>query len=390
MKRVLFLFNHDAPHQVAHLAGTAASFASTYPQMRTVIAHAGTRIRQAVEQFVPPDAAERIEWAELRLPPIAAAATGILDRVLPASRLYRLRAHLSLFASVDAVVSTERTCLRLKRHLPPGRMPAFVRMPHGAGDRSVTYHPDYRRFDLVLASGRKTFNELVRREVAAERIRIVGYPKFDTIDVSAKPRFFADERPVVVYNPHFDPHLSSWYDHGPDLLRWFAGGAGQRFSLIFAPHVMLFRKKLHISPEYRVARVRPDIPAEVRSASNILIDTDSPRLFDMSYMLAADAYIGDVSSQIYEFLARPRAAFFLAGRGGADEEGHLFRQAGPVFEGLDDLTRALSDWRQIGAAHRKAQEDLFDETFSRDGQPANLRAAQAIADFVVQRGAGDA
>lgn len=389
MKRVLFLFNHDAPHQVAHLAGTAAAFAVAYPQMRTVIAHAGARIRQAVEQFVTPDAAARIEWAELRLPPVAAAATRILDRVLPASRLYRLRANHALFASADAVVSTERTCLRLKRHLPADRMPRFVRMPHGAGDRGVTYHPDYRRFDLVLASGRKTFNELVRRGVAAERIRIVGYPKFDAIDISAKPRFFAGERPVVVYNPHFDPHLSSWYDHGPDLLRWFASDAGQGFNLIFAPHVMLFRKKLHVSPEYRVARMRPDIPPEARSADNILLDTDGPRLFDMSYMLAADAYIGDVSSQIYEFLARPRPAFFLTGRG-AEDKGHLFRRAGPVFDGLDDLTRALPDWRRIGAVRREAQRDLFDETFSREEQPANLRAARAIADLVMRQDAGDA
>ena len=385
MTRVLFLFNHEAPHQVAHLAGIVEAFAAAYPQIETVVACAGPRIRRSVEQVVPPVAAATIRWVELTLPSPAAAAARVLDRVLPASRLLRLRANRALFASADVIVSTERTCLRLKRYLYPAAMPRFVRVPHGAGDRSVTYHPDYRRFDLVLASGPKARDELVKRGVDPGRVRVVGYPKFDQVDLSAKPSFFSDANPVFVYNPHFDPHLSSWYDFGPDLLRWFAGPAGRPYNLIFAPHVMLFRKKLHISPEYRVARMRPDIPEEAIGADNILLDVDGPRLFDMSYMLAADAYVGDVSSQIYEFLARPRSAFFLEGEAvaskGSDE--HVFKRAGPVFRQVEDLTAALPAWQAIGAEYREAQRALFDHTFSREAQPANVRAAHAIAELVL-------
>ena len=386
MKRVVFLFNHDAPHQVAHLAGPAAAFAAAYPAAKTVIAYATPRIRAAIEALVPPSAARLLHWHELTLPGWA-AGIAVLDKVLPASRLLRLRTHLPLFAGADILVSTERTCLRLKTYIPPHAQPRFVRVPHGAGDRNVTYHSDFRRFDMVLASGRKAFDELVKARVSPQRIRIVGYPKFDAVDLDAKRTFFDNSRPIFVYNPHFDPHLSSWYKAGPDLLRWFGSPQGQQFNLIFAPHVMLFRKRLHISPEYRVARWRPDVPPEARGARNILIDTDGPRLFDMSYMLAADGYVGDFSSQIYEFLLRPRPAFFLDLRGGAasgEDARHVFRQAGPVLNSLSALTAALPCWREAGAEFRTAQQALFERTFSRTDQPADQRAAAAIAELLEQ------
>lgn len=384
MKRVVFLFNHDAPHQVAHLAGPAAAFAEAYPAVTTIIAYATPRIKAAVAALMSPSAIRALEWYELTLPSWANVARQ-LDRVLPASRILRLRAHLPFFASADVVVSTERTCLRLQHLLPAATMPRFVRVPHGAGDRNVTYHPDFRRFDLVLASGQKAADELVKQGILAERIRIVGYPKFDAVDLAGKRRFFDNDRPVFVYNPHFDPHLSSWYKAGPDLLQWFARPANREFNLIFAPHVMLFRKRLHISPEYKVARLCPAVPEEARTASNILIDTDSPRLFDMSYTLSADAYVGDFSSQIYEFLAHPRPAFFLDMRGKPDEaedERHVFRQAGPVFDHLQDLTSALPRWREFVSQYAAAQQALFDHTFSRTEQPANRRAAAAIAELL--------
>ena len=137
-------------------------------------------------------------------------------------------AHADLFASVDMVVSTERTCLRVKRHIR-GRMPQFAIVPHGAGDRNVSYHPDFARFDLVLVAGQKVVEQMVAHGVAPDRLRITGYPKFDSIDWARRFDPFGNGRPTFVYNPHFDPKLSSWYDMGPGLLRWFAGPQGQAY-----------------------------------------------------------------------------------------------------------------------------------------------------------------
>ncbi len=386
--RVVFLFNHDAAHQVAHLAGIAAAMTRTHPEVETVIAYAGPMIRTRIEGLIDEKSAGAIRWHELTLGPIARTAAGVLDKVLPASRLMRLRSHVPLFASADMIVSTERTCLRLKKRIPADAMPLFAKVPHGAGDRSVSYHPDYRRFDRSFVAGRKVVDQLVAHGVEPEKLVVIGYPKFENIDLAARPDLFDTKRPTVVYNPHFDPNLSSWYDHGPDILRWFASEAGQRFNLIFAPHVMLFRKELHVSPEYGIARRRSDIPEEARTAANILIDTDSPRLFDMTYTLAADAYLGDASSQIYEFLVRPRPAFFFDARRDVkaeDDEWHLFWECGPVVRRVDELTGLLPEMQAIGERYRARQEELFAYTIDLGDRPASERAADAIVAAIKDR-----
>ena len=388
MARAVFLFNHDAAHQVSHLAPIAGAMARHHPEVETTVAYASQTVRAQIERLVRPEDAARMGWHELALPRPIAAATGVLDKIAPVTRLARLRLHQPLFKASDAVVSTERTCLRVKRRLRPGTAPLFIRVPHGTGDRSVTFHPDHRQFDLSLVAGPKLKEQLVANGVDAAKIEVTGYSKFEGIDFDAQPDFFGNGRPTFVYNPHFDPHLSSWYDAGPDVLRWFASEAGQAYNLIFAPHVMLFRKSVHISPEYKVGRVRPDIPDEALAAPNILIDTDGPRLFDMSYMLAAEGYIGDASSQIYEFLMRPRPVFLLdpnAALGSQGEDVLPFLRTGPRVESVNDLGSAIGGWEEIGSRYRAEQERLIAHTFALSEVPASQRAADAIAAAIARR-----
>lgn len=380
MKLILFLFNHDAAHQVAHLAGVARAMALASDSLVETIVAVAPEIADHVRTGLG-DALGAVTWVDLALPAWLSAIAAPADLVLPARRLLRLRHFAPLFTSCDILVSTERTCLRAKAHMP-GATTLFAAIPHGAGDRNVSYHPDYAKFDLVLVAGAKVREAMVAVGVPPDRVRLVGYPKFDSIAPNPDRRWFgSDLRPTILYNPHFDPHLSSWYRLGPNLLEWAAGPEGQAFTWVFAPHVMLFRKRLHVSPEYRVARLRPDIPVAAQRADNILIDVDSPRLFDMSYTASADMYIGDMSSQIYEFLERPRPAFFLDTHGGQETEpeaNHLHWRAGPVVQSLRALTTMLGDWRTIGAQYHAAQARLFSETFDRTATPATERAAAAL------------
>ena len=385
MARALFLFNHDAAHQVAHLAPVAAAMGREHRDIETMIAYATPELRARIEQLIDPADSERIVWQELELGGVAGSLCKVFDRLLPASRLARLRVYEPLFRRVDAVISTERTCLRVQQRFGPQTAPLFIRVPHGTGDRSVTFHPDHRKFDLSLVAGPKMAEQLVANGVAAERIRVTGYSKFERIDLSAKPDYFGNGRPTFVYNPHFDPHLSSWYDAGPDLLEWFASAEGQQFNLIFAPHVMLFRKTTHVSPEYRIAKRRPDIPPPALTAQNILIDVDGPRLFDMSYMLSADGYIGDASSQIYEFLMRPRPAFLLDPNGALAKQGENdlpFLGTGRSARNPAELAELLQDWEAIGERFRPRQQELIDHTFSLTEAPPSVRAANAIAEAI--------
>ena len=382
-KRVLFLFNHDAAHQVAHVAGIMAELAVTRPDIETIAAVGTPAIEKQLRAIVSPEAARALTWEDLSLSRLAEAVLTLPNAILPAKRLARLRDNESLFASVDMLVSPERTCLAVKDRLSGGgKCPKFVFVPHGAGDRSVSYHPALSGFDYHLVSGAKVRDEMVAHEIAQpEDVRIIGYAKFDAFPERSGKRLFDNDLPTILYNPHFDPHLSSWYDHGPELLSALAA-MGDRFNLIFAPHVMLWRKHLHISPEYKVARFRPDLPEGIAGRPNVIVDTASPALFDMTYTTAADIYLGDVSSQVYEFLRRPKPCIFIDAAGDG-VEAYPFWKNGPVVEDTAGVIAALDDWEKLGRAYRETQERLFSYTIDHDPKrSASVRGAEAIAELL--------
>ncbi len=388
---ILFLFNHDAAHQAAHIAGIMAQLALQYPHIRVVAACGTAAIEEFIRSLLPPEAAAKTEWRALPVPPFINTALAPLNRIAPVRRLARLHYNLQLFASVDIVVSTERTCLRVKRKLGKAA-PKFAYVPHGSGDRNVAYHPELKQFDIMLLSGQKLIDEMGAHGIAQPgQCHLIGYPKFDTIDRRAGQKFFDNDNPVFLYNPHFDPLLSSYYDSGTAILDYFADNAG-RFNLIFAPHVMLFRKSLHISLEYRTFRRRPDIPERFFHCTNIRIDTGSPLLFDMTYTLAADAYIGDMSSQVYEFLIRRRPCFFIdthsqkITKPASDAKTadpalpYAFWGNGPVVKSADELFALLPDWQEIGARYRSAQDALFSYSIDDNAAVASTRrGADALA-----------
>ena len=387
---VIFLFNHDAGHQVAHLAGIAGAFALQANGVRAVIAYGSAAIRKEVERLLSPEQIAALEWQSLALPEMLRVLTKGLNRLLPIHRILRLYWHNAILRKSLAIVSTERTCLTLKRHWTKFHRkdlcPAFICVPHGSGDRNVSVHPAFRNFDLLMVSGQKVVDQMVEAGVSTpEGCRIIGYAKFDILRGRRAEKFFDNDNPTFLFNPHFDPHMSSWFDYGADILEYFYQNA-DRFNLIFAPHVMLFFKKVHISPEYRVTRKRPDIDPKYYDAPNIRIDVDSARLFDMSYTLSADVYIGDVSSQVYEFLYRPRACFFIDTHSmpssGATPE-YDFWNNGPVARTAKQLLPLLPDHAEIAAQYRNAQEQRMAYTADQsDPRPASERGAEAISHFV--------
>ncbi|MFZ1741563.1 MAG: hypothetical protein WAT93_01850 [Pontixanthobacter sp.] len=387
--KILFLFNHDAAHQAAHIAGIMESMATRHAETSCVAGVGSPEIEHELRKLLSPDAAKKIVWADLSLGKMADLALALPNRIFPARRLARLRTNEDFFGTMDIIVSTERTCLRARKRLRArygDGAPKFAYVPHGSGDRNVAYHPALAQFDIMLLSGKKLIDEMVSRGLTTpEQCHLIGYPKFDAIDTNRKINFFDNDLPTFVYNPHFDPKLSSWYDHGPELLKHFAKLQDQ-FNLIFAPHVMLFRKSLHISLEYRVARRRPDVPEEAYSAPNILVDLDGPRLFDMSYTLSAGAYIGDMSSQIYEFLLKRRPAFFIDTHSvdlPSEEANRAFWQNGPVVRSVDELMDLLPHHREIGSEYRAQQDELFQYTIDNIPEQRSVdRAADVLANLL--------
>ena len=377
MKRVAFLFNHDGAHQVRHSASVIAPLAALGFDV-TVLATSDMLIT-AVRAVVPDGA--RCSFVRLELPAWHRPLVSAANLVMPFGRLDALFTHRDVLRGFDALVVTESTSLFLKR-LPGFSAIKFIRVDHGAGDRSIGYGRAFAGNDLVIVAGEKQR----RRFLAAgllrpDQIAVAGYPKFDTVDLTHKPKLFADHKPVVLYNPHPEARLSSWYGLGRDVLEFFY--ASRDYNLIFAPHVMLFRRRLHISPEFRAARWRRDIPAKYRDCPHMLIDTGSAASLDMTYTRAADIYLGDVSSQVYEFLIRPRPCVFLNAHGAAwrGNPDYAFWNCGLVVERVDDLRPALA---ADHATYRPAQEAAVRDTFSVGELPASTRAADAVAQYLTR------
>ncbi|QPQ54157.1 CDP-glycerol glycerophosphotransferase family protein [Allosphingosinicella flava] len=384
--KIAFLYNHDAIHQIAHTAPIVAALRAMAPEVSVSIL-TSTRAQEArVRLLLSSEVMASVTMTRLKPGLLQASFGWIANAVAPYRRLAVLRNNLDLLAGFDALVVPETTSAFLKTRFGVTG-PKLIYLPHGAGDRSVGFREVTKAFDLVLLSGRKVRD----RMLAAGLIRedghaIVGYPKFDTVDLSARPRLFGDDKPVVLYNPHFDPKLSSWYDLGRSVLDWFA--EQDRYNLIFAPHVMLFRRQLHGSVEHARLRFTGGLSEIYRRYPNIIIDTESQRSVDMTYTLSADIYLGDVSSQIYEWIARPRPAIFLNAHG-AEWQGnanYAHWRLGQVIDRVEALPEALARVAERPDDHAAIQRAAFQETFSLTGERSADRAARAILDFLSRNG----
>lgn len=376
--RVGFLYNHDQIHQIAHSLPIALALRET-PGVEVVLAATNERIEAEIGRLAGPVPVEplRLRSTANRL------AARTVGKLLPAQKLLVYRDNLDFFRSLDALVVSERTSLVLKSRY--GLDLPMILADHGAGDRAIGFNAETARFDLILAAGPKIRDRLVAESGAdPAKIVITGYPKFDLarrapLDLP----FLGNGRPTVLYNPHVSPHLSSWYGMGRQVLDFFL--SSDAYNLIFAPHIMLFERRIAASiDKLRVARPGRLDPKYAR-APHIHVDLGSRASTDMSYTDAADLYLGDVSSQIYEFLRRHRPALFLNPHlvEWEGDPNYAHWQAGRVIEDAGQLEAAL---RASMADHKRlyepVQRKLFDYTFDLTGEPSGVRAARAIRAFL--------
>lgn len=376
--RIGFLYNHDASHQVPHTISIAAALAARGVDVEIFTS---TDEQRAVATALLP-ATAIVQFTMLDIGPVSRAADLLLRHVLPFRRLAILRQNLDVFARLDALVVPETTSTLLKTRFGLTST-KLIYLPHGAGDGAVGFQPATRHMDLVLLSGDKVRDRMLALGLIAESGHsIVGYPKFDHLEGNPEPRLFDNDKPTVLYNPHFNPLLSSWYPLGVDILDWFA--SQDRFNLIVAPHVMLFKRLLHTSLIHRTVRYRRGVPRRFLHHPMIRVDKGSRRSIDMSYVRAADIYIGDASSQIYEWIQRPRPAIFFNTRR-ADWQGaadYRYWALGDVIETIGDLPAALERAMTRPDAFAAVQRQAALDTFSMSAQPAGERAADAILAFM--------
>jgi hypothetical protein len=382
--RIGFLFNHDQIHQVAHSLPIAMVLAKTCPSVETVVITTNDRLFREVERLMSFVGGVRPKHVRLtHKSPLTRGAVHALEGLVPAAKLAIYRDNLDFFRSFDALVVAEKTTALLKTRYGLHDL-KLIHTRHGAGDRAVGFNGASASFDFVLVSGPKIRDRLLAETVLTEdQLALVGYPKFDLLKLKMLPeKLRGNVRPTVLYNPHVSPHLSSWYRHGRAVLDYFLDHP--EYNLIFAPHIMLFERKVAVS----IDRMRLAFPGKLDrrylEAPNIHVDLGSQASTDMSYTQAADIYLGDVSSQIYEYLLNPRPCIFLNSHGVAyqDDPNYLHWSAGQVLSDPAELDQALTDAIANPGRFRAIQRRIFADSIALELTPSSLRAAQAIVQYL--------
>jgi len=380
--RIGFLFNHDQVHQVAHSLPIALALARSGVAAEIIVATTSPRLSAEVIRLGGAEIGRRIALVPLSLRQARSRViANTLEAVVPATKLLVYGDNLDFFRSLDILVVAEKTSLILKTRYGLDRL-RIVHTRHGAGDRAIGFDRASAGFDHVLVSGAKIRDRLVAEaQVDPTRISIIGYPKFDLLPRRGSTHPLLDDgRPVVLYNPHVSPHLSSWYEAGRAVLDWFV--AHEEYHLIFAPHVMLFERPFVLT----IDRLRIDRPGRIAErylrAPNIHIDLGSRASTTMVYTDRADIYLGDASSQVYEFIRRPRPCLFLnthrADWRGDPNFAHW--GCGPVITDPAELEHGLADARLFHErTYRPAQQALFDYSFDLTEEPSSDRAARVLA-----------
>jgi len=362
------------PHQTLHSLPIAMEMASRHPNTQIHVActtEAHLDYARYLASFYPE---ANVQFDLLRMPNI------LRNRVEKhgasiLSKMTSLFLNKKYFSSFQAIVVPERTSLYLKRLGLRG--PRLIWTRHGAGDRAIGFARDVKEFDFVLLSGSKVEKRLLADGSLRPGHYVTGiYAKFDMVRrmEAAQPQLFDNNRPTVLYNPHFNRALSSWSRFGLDTLDFFANQ--NRFNVIFAPHYRLFDQN---------RRLGKQIVRRYAKHSHMIIDPGSTRSIDMTYTRAADLYLGDVSSQIAEFLIKPRPCVFLNGHAEnwAEDPNYQFWNLGQVLDGTEKLDRALERAFIAQSSFLPRQKEYIRETFEfPDEGPTAPVGADAIVNYL--------
>lgn len=260
-------------------------------------------------------------------------------------------------------------------HFDRDRKVKYICTFHGAGDSKVGFDRRFSEYDLLLVSGEELVHRLKSTGLLHDRNKanVIGYMKLELPYESHFKLPFKNINPVVLYNPHHEKSLSSWWLDGEGVLQWFKDNPN--YNLIFAPHIKVFNG------------IFPGVLEKYKGFENIFIDVNSDHLFDATYTRMADVYLGDLSSQVYEFLYfKESPCIFINSHkveGWQSNLEYQMWQLGEVVNDLSELPVAVSNCFAVHSSFNDRQANIKKLKFSIDpGTSASLRGALAISDFL--------
>ena len=289
--------------------------------------------------------------------PMPARKLAVLARLWP--RLWNAR----------AIICAEQTSLWIPTLLPFGWR--FIKTSHGVGSMSARDDRRRRSAWRLLVPSEMERDTYLRRGFPPEKIMVTGYVKSAFQRTSTKP-LFANERPTLLYAPHWQRHRSSWWNWGRAVIKMLA--EQRDFNVILAPHQRLVEHDPGVRAVLDAVAMLPHIHT----------DLDSFALVDGSYPAAADIYLGDTSSQVVEFLARPRPCVFLNSQqlDWRATDDHGFWECGDVVETFERIESAISESASLHSKYRDIQERFARQALGVCGPEAPLRAARIILEAI--------
>ncbi|MCB0457873.1 MAG: hypothetical protein R2776_03545 [Flavobacteriaceae bacterium] len=369
-KRIGF-FHMDEIHHINHFISVAVELSKTnqvsiltYPNQHTYLFNCLSKFKD-----------HNITVVQLRTHWFRALTDKLKNRDLPRKGFWMKKNKRFLLTHFDALVFTDYFHHKLLKARGNKINPKFLKVPHGAPGRDYSYNKDQLDFDFQLLFGHFHYQQFKEKNLLGPHPVIIGYPKIDAVSLNEKKSFFNNNKPVVLYNPHFSPPHSSWHGMGLEILEFFY--QQKEYNLIFAPHINLFKDKGSESAS--------QIPEKYFKANHIFIDLGSEESVEMTYLKAASLFLGEVSSQVYEFIINPRPCIFINVQKVAfkDDANFRFWKLGQVIEEVNELNDALQNAFSGFEKYKPIHEKITAENFYQEkNTTASQRAAIAINEYL--------
>jgi hypothetical protein len=367
--KIAFLYL-DEIHHIPHFIGAAASLSKTckvhiltYPGKHKQLKKARKRV-----------AGKGIKIKKMPTSSFRAMTDRLKGRSRPRKGFWLKKNMDRLLSKYDALIFTDyfqRYVLEARR----GDFPKLIKFPHGSPGRAYSFNPVVTHFDAQVVIGPYHYTQLEERDLLGPKPLKVGYLKPEAVQPAPRDAFFKNDKPIVLYNPHFDSRYSSWEKLGIAVLNYFA--EQDEYNLIFAPHIHLF--------DSLKGKQDPAAVVGYMGHENIHIDLGSKLSIDMTYLNAADLYMGDVSSQVYEFIKNPRPTLFLNAHN-VDYMGDVhyrFWKSGNVLTDVMQLSTDLKIAFKTHPEYLEAQETLNEANYyNTTDETASHRAARLISSYL--------
>lgn len=361
----------DEIHHVNHFISVAVELSKIADV--TILTHPNCQLYffKTLEKFNK----HEVKVEKLSTSPFRALTDKLKNRRLPRKGFWLKKNMNYILKGFDAVVFTDYYHRYVKDARADNSFPKLIKFPHGPVGRSYSYNKDLLDFNFQLLFGNYHFEQMKALNLLSKHYVVAGYPKIDAVKSNNGKAFFINNKPIVLYNPHFSPPLSSWHHLGLDVLKFFF--KQNDYNLIFAPHINLFQDKGGFDESI--------IPEKYKNSKHILIDTGSEESVNMTYVLNSDIYLGDVSSQVYEFIITPRPCIFLNPTNVNYKNDFNFRfwQCGEIINNIENLKQKLNNCIVDFETYKPTQKKITEENFyTEKGSTASDRTAKAINNYL--------